>query len=195
MSDNKSLYRVLGGLIEEQFAKVHPSFVPPVVLSKQRIEAKLEKLWEVGKMVGTSKKCSKDATEKFNSNLDKLFDCISCKCEMEGCDSSCAKSCDPPIHILCECDKAARVPKMELPFVLAQREKVGSRGRIVMAGIDFKTSKKLQKTSNNKRLLTEKKDKARAKQLRLDSEASEQSDLSESFMSGDNDNLFFEDEE
>ena len=51
---------------------------------------------------------------------------------------------------LCNCEREVKIPQIELAFVKAQREKVGSAGSMQIGGSDIPESKRQEKSLQNK---------------------------------------------
>ena len=64
---------------------------------------------------------------RFADKLDRLVDILNCKCPIFLCsESRCESDCVKDAHIECECKRDEKIPVLELQFIRAQREKVGS---------------------------------------------------------------------
>ena len=75
-------------------------------------------------------KVSPKIKANFEMKMDKLFDILSCACTFTTCDDAKCKSkdkCDG-IHIIRNCPKEKKIPKLELQYTKDQREKVGTKG-------------------------------------------------------------------
>ena len=73
--------------------------------------------------------------------LDKLLDMTTCKHTILLCDqvdSQCkeTKNCLVRALIKCDCPKESKVPVMELPWLAAQRAKIGEKSSLLMSNND-----------------------------------------------------------
>ena len=85
---------------------------------------------------------------KFEEHLDKLFDITKCRCPLLHCEEAncpgCPKSSSskfPACHMFCECPAEQKIPVLERSFILAQREKVGTKSTIMIQNMDKKENK------------------------------------------------------
>ena len=119
------------------YQKSNSQFEPLVIINQHSLEKKLTHFWELAKRVARNK-ANKKEKEKLEEKLDYLLDIISCKCDIKRCaETECAPQCLSQVHINCTCPKQAKIPRLELSFVLAQRTKKGEKGEIMIAGADF----------------------------------------------------------
>ena len=118
-----------------QWVKANALFKPPVIVSDKTIIDKIVEAWSFVSDV-VSKSVSKTKKEKFIIRLDKLFDIVTCKCQITSCsDFDCSSSCSQEAHISCSCQKDRKIPVKDIPFIKGQRDKVGSRGPYQIAGV------------------------------------------------------------
>ena len=77
--------------METQRQKANAKFVFPVILSRQRIEDKIQALW---KKVFEASKGKETVAEraKVENSLDKLMDIVDCKCSIMMCDEPRSRS-------------------------------------------------------------------------------------------------------
>ena len=107
---------------------------------------------------GSLKKKKPEAKEKeraeFVSDLDKLFDILTCQCEIKSCEEfQCDKgnSCSVQAHSSCTCLKHFKIPKLELAYIRDQRLKVGTKGKLQMGKVDVVESARQIKAKKQKR--------------------------------------------
>ena len=122
---------------------------------------------------------NKKEKEKLAEKLDSLLDIISCKCDIKRCaETECCPQCPSQVHINCTCPMQAKIPRLELSFVLAQRTKKGEKGEIMIAGADFaEDAKQAAKQERNKievQRIREKKKKEDAIEMELEERAQEE---------------------
>ena len=92
-------------------------FTYPVIQHENTILSHLKENWELAGMVARGKATVKKRQELEN-NLDKLFDLLSCKCEMKTCnDVGCSSECLTEVHIQCNCPKTQKIPNTELMYI------------------------------------------------------------------------------
>lgn len=93
------------------------------------------------------KRVSKVKEQNFLEKLDKLFDICLCHCPFIDHSNVCEENCNT-IHVDCKCPKDKKIPKIELPFIKDQREKVGAFGKYQIASVDMKFEKKRKRTDS-----------------------------------------------
>ena len=115
----------------------------PPLLSKIRVCKK--SLWYKANQIACKNIISQKEISKFEEQLDKLLDLLACTCQpiMTCVDVGClAAKADPPCHLGahldCICPKEQKIPKLELLFIKTQRDKVGERGGMQIASVDYK---------------------------------------------------------
>ena len=117
------------------------------LLSEKVIINKMKRL-HVESVKYKRNKMTQKVKENFKYKLPRLFDIISCQCEIVNCGGG--KACRNEedctgFHILCQCPLDERIPEKDVKFVKDQREKMGLfGGEMVMEGKDIKEAK-LQK--------------------------------------------------
>ena len=80
-----AIARDLAPILENQWQKANVKFVFPVILSRQRIEDKIQALWK--KVFDVAKGKGKAAERaKVEDCLDKLMDIVYCKCSIIICE-------------------------------------------------------------------------------------------------------------
>ena len=136
---NKQMAADLAIIIIAHWEHANSMFKFPVIISKQRVNAKIVELWErmrifVYMRAGNTKK----ARELFISKLDKLFDVLHCKCSMKSKkEDFCKKTCPDKLHIHCTCSRETRIPALEHDYVKAQRDKHGSKSKFQLGPVDI----------------------------------------------------------
>ena len=137
LSVNEALVEVKGQIINK-FKNVNPS----LNLSKEDV-IRVKMKWLYDKAVKLRRKqLVGNAATIFKERLNKLFDIITCQCEIVNCGGGKAcrseKECTG-FHALCSCPPADKIPEKEIRFVKDQREKIGlCGGEMMMEGVDSK---------------------------------------------------------
>ena len=141
-------------LVQDQWKKANVLFVPPVTISKRRLEDKIELLF---KKIQSCAQGRGKASERVKvvSILDKLFDIVQCSCQILVCsdiNSHCPdpNKCNKKVHIVCTCPREQKIPTEELEWLKSQREKEGECSGMKMAGPDLIATKKYEKFLKNK---------------------------------------------
>ena len=99
--------------------------------------------------------------KKIYSGLDALFDITKCHCSIMTCqETTNCSGCLSKFHIYCDCSKEQKIPFLELDFIRAQRETIGTFSTMMIANRDDKETKKQSKTAERKAA-----DEASAEQL------------------------------
>ena len=135
-------------LITESSAcsKIRRDFESADLLDKKRLKSKKKK--------------------HFNDSLDRVFDLVICQCELVDCDEEDHKC--GGVHVICNCVKKDKIPKMELAWLKDQRTKIGTKGeKFIMGRVDRKEAKLHKKKvikDENKNAATESKN-SKAKEL------------------------------
>ena len=163
----KDMARDLATLVVAQWQKANVKFKYPVIVSVQRVTAKVAAVWGKVCEVANGKGKRKDR-EKVADMLDRLLDIVNCQCPILLCcqqNSGCASPslCKVKAHTLCSCSKEEKVPVLELEWLRSQREKIGEKGGMQMASADIPFSKQLQKTEENQTRKDEARQKREAK--------------------------------
>ncbi|KAK1886299.1 3-deoxy-D-manno-octulosonic acid kinase [Dissostichus eleginoides] len=83
-----------------------------------------------------------DAKERFSVKLDKLFDILTCKCQITSCEGGGCDGCVIQAHINCSCSREKRIPLKDLAYTKGQKEKVGSKGSHQIGGPDLQEHKR-----------------------------------------------------
>ena len=115
----------------------------PVLVHHETIRIKLKDLWE--KALKLAKGVGKiQEKQRFSQKLDKLLDILYCKCPIFLCSEFGCEDpdCDQEAHTKCNCKRGEKIPVIELMFIKAQREKVGSYSTHMIAGADRPESRR-----------------------------------------------------
>ena len=132
---NKDIASDMTKAVLAQYTLANAQFKPPVITSQKKISERLLASWEKARDIslGRGKLAVKDS---FAKQLDQLFDIITCKCPIVLCpEFGCDRDCKSEAHISCICKRELKIPVIELAFVKAQREKIGSIGALMIAKI------------------------------------------------------------
>ena len=190
----------------EQFLRANKEFQPPVVVSERGIQIKLKTAWETAQKIAIKHFTKKSKIKAFEDKLDKLLDITKCRCSIKlchdfGCPENCRRcskcarcgtckqckeceECAQGAHISCSCPRAEKIPLLELRFILAQRDKIGEKGAMMMAtSVDMKEQKKKEKQDSRKGLeitrVESKKEKEKEEQQELETRKVEEQDNEE----------------
>ena len=138
----KEIYRVVSSL----YYKADARLSPPVIMDDKSGVIKIKRYWEDINKIIWKQKNSSSIKRRVDPQLDMMFDLIHCKCEfkcfgkvdcsVDKCShkkiSSCVEEvncvvagCSHLIDIICSCPGDMKIPKLDLPFVRAQRMKQG----------------------------------------------------------------------
>ena len=151
----KEMAKDLVILIEAQWHKANCKFVPPLTISKRRMEDKILVLWNkvLGLAQGRGKASEKNKIEK---SLDQLFDIVQCKHTIILCQeplSFCSDAkCKLGAHLSkdCKCPKDQKVPVLDLQWLRSQRDKQEEMGGMQMSATDYVDTKKQNQAIENK---------------------------------------------
>ena len=130
--------------------KANPVFEFPVICSKRRVVEKIVNGWETATNISNKRITKPSEVEQFVISLDKLFDLLKCQCAILDCVDFGCSGCSNKVHIKCLCRKEFKIPTMELPFIKAQRDKVGAVGAMQMGSVDFVDNKRRTKMLKRK---------------------------------------------
>ena len=112
-----------------------------VLLSEKRAKFHLNKLYmEFKELVRSGGSSSSPKIVDFQLKCDKLFDLIFCKCKILPCDEAGCEGCDHAAHITCTFTKEKKIPKVELAYVMDQRDRRGGKGSFQMGDLDKKSN-------------------------------------------------------
>lgn len=87
-----------------QWSKANALFKPPVISEKVTIISKLKGVWNQAVKFSLGKG-KLDAKERFMLKLDKLFDILTCKCQITNCEEEGCEGCVNQAHINCSCSR------------------------------------------------------------------------------------------
>ena len=122
-----------------------------VLRIERKVKEDLEKFYgEYRQLVRSGASSSSPKMIAFQNKCEKLFDMIWCKCKILPCAEVACEGCIPAAHITCNCSKEKKIPKMELAYVMDQRDRQGGKGAMQMAGFDKKGTTKMQETLDRK---------------------------------------------
>ena len=144
----KDLIDILYAEVVNVYRKVN-SNLP--LISEKRAKQKLKKSYETYKnLIKGQASSSHPRMISFQSKLDKIFDIISCKCDIQSCNAVSCEGCDKKAHIICKCSKDKKIPVKELAFILDQRQRCGSKGSYHMCTLDKKEVERMEKNFQKK---------------------------------------------
>lgn len=185
--------------LKVQWQKSNADFKPPVVISDQRIKERLKDAWEIAEKIAQNKSNVKQR-KKIEDKLDKLFDIIKCSCPIvycsdKGCPENCRRcepcgrcencitcticlECNQGAHISCSCPREAKIPILELRFILAQRKKTGEKSEMMITKVvdkeeQTKVEKKLKRENEERERAERKQEKERMDKELLEAGAEE----------------------
>ena len=120
----------------EKFLQVNPALP---LLSSKAVSTKISRLYSKSIKFKSNKVTAK-VSSLFKDSLYKLFDIISCQCEIINCggDKACrdVENCTG-FHVFCTCPTEKKIPEKEVMIIKDQREKVGLHGGdMIMEGVD-----------------------------------------------------------
>ena len=138
--------------VAEMWLKVNPFLKPPVTLSSRGIGTRVEKLWKKVNNIVWSKVSDQAEVRRVEADLDKLFDVAVCQCTIMSCSDCSCIGCSDQVHITCQCEKAKKIPKNELSFIKAQREKHGEISSMQMSSLDHKEGKRIDERLKRRKL-------------------------------------------
>ena len=134
--------------VKEEWQRASTNFQPTVTIGDKTILDKLVTFWDKATRIAWKKITSSQDIIKFEEQLDKFFDITKCRCLLLHCEEAncpgCPKSSSskfPACHLFCECPAEQKIPVLERSFILAQREKVGTKSTIMIQNIDKKKIK------------------------------------------------------
>ena len=127
--------------VMQKFLDINPALH---LLSLQNVNREMKRLHEESVKFKNNKLTAKHGTS-FKDRLSRLFDIITCKCDIVNCGggTSCRdeENCTG-FHVCCSCPLSERIPETEVSFVKDQRDKVGLLGsEMRMKRIDNKEIK------------------------------------------------------
>ena len=147
------IFKIAIEAVLSAWVRANPLFTEPVVIGAKRMEVKLKEAWDIFNSIARGI-CKKKVKEKWENNLDTLFDITKCRCVILLCGelgTSCRSGCDSEAHCLCSCPKELKLPLLDLRWLKAQREKKGSRSAFIMGSVDMKEAVRLEKQIERKK--------------------------------------------
>lgn len=125
----KDMVKDILPVVKNQWLRANAMFKSPVIVSDQRIIARIEVAWNLANNIAQKKGVTKGKKEQFIGTLDRLFDILHCKnCPIQLCSEFNCSDCDKMAHTVCTCSRELKIPTLELAFIKNQREKIGSKG-------------------------------------------------------------------
>ena len=121
-----------------QWKKASKDFIPPVTIREKTLKDKIIRKWnKLNSIVNRTKKINQYSDECINE-LDTLCDICVCRCKITLCgqDGNDCDGCSQKAHIICNCPKEIKVPKLELFWLYHQRIKTSEISKVQMSGID-----------------------------------------------------------
>jgi len=120
-----------------QWTKANSKFKYPVIIHEVTIQERLTDLWNKASDISLGRGAL-TRKEKFTEDLDKCFDILNCKCKIVlcseyGCNDP---NCSQRAHVNCNCKREQKIPRIELMFIKAQRDKQGSVSTHMIASKD-----------------------------------------------------------
>ena len=92
----------------EKWQHANSSFQSPVLVSRVTIVERIKDSWEQARNISLGRG-NLSSKQSFICKLDKLFDILTCKCDIVQCDDySCTESCTKQAHVKCTCRKEIR---------------------------------------------------------------------------------------
>ena len=154
--NKKEMAKDIVNKVLEQWARANNQFKNPVILSEKTLCDKVVSLWDKAFRLANEKMTAAVELKKFYSGLDRLFDITKCCCSVMTCqETTKCSGCLSQFHINCDCSKEQKIPVLELGFIRAQREKIGTFSKMMIANRDDKETKKQNKTAERKEQLAE----------------------------------------
>ncbi|XP_065663964.1 uncharacterized protein LOC136085927 [Hydra vulgaris] len=154
---NSELIQDIYNKLLEKWQMASVLFVPPVTCLKHNLVTRLIDAWNKASLISQNK-ASKVIKQKFNFIIDKLFDLVACNCKIVLCSEQCCPpDCKFGAHITCICPRERKIPIIELVYIKAQREKIGSFSSYQLGPADLMESKRFKKVQSCKRRREEEK--------------------------------------
>ena len=148
---NKNMARDIVQKLIGQWERANDQFKNPVITSEKTLCDKIVALWEKVFRLANDKVTAPVELKNIYSKLYRLFDITKCHCPIMTCqETSSCQGCPSSFHIKCDCSKEQKIPVLELGFIRAQREKIGTFSTIMIANKDDKETKKQIKTAERK---------------------------------------------
>ena len=133
-----------------QWKRANCEFKPPVIIQESSICRKIIKEWETARDISRKRISKKGQIEYFSIKLDKLFDLCKYQCPIKPCDEINCNGCINQVHVVCQCSRDEKIPILELPFMKAQREKIGVKSSMQIGLNDAKESNSQNKLQKRK---------------------------------------------
>ena len=163
LSHNK-VFDIVENIVRQKFLKANPSI--PLICPLSAIK----KIERVLKSVHLLEHKKLKSTKKKNlfASLDRLFDMVTCQCEILDCsvkDHDCSGA-----HVDCICDeKLPKIPDMEAAWLKDQRNKIGTTGgKYMMGGVDKKEALIQEEKNEKERKKASTKDKKERKAEKIE---------------------------
>ena len=107
-----------------------------VLIADKSLKTKIVRAYSTAEDIRL-KKLNKKQRDIFFGKLDKLFDILVCHCPISVCPGElCSRKTCPGFHVDCKCEVKDKIPVIELEFIKDQRDKVGHKGNMQLAGPD-----------------------------------------------------------
>ena len=143
----QKMFATVATEIQSRWSNSNSEFKEPVICNEKAIETRLSRAWSTYSEIARGKARHK-TEEEWNRKLDKLFDISYCRCSIFRCgenEAICNELCELQAHCLCKCEAKYKLPKKELLWIKAQREKVGSVSLMQESTLDIAETQKLRK--------------------------------------------------
>ena len=140
------LSRDLAELILDQWKKSNIEFQPPLTKHKNTIAFDIKKKWRTLTLMASEKATQKDRTE-IMSKLNKVYNIVLCQCKIVLCTDSTSncEGCEDGVHIFCNCQNGAKIPRKDLKWFYYQKLKVGEKSIFQMGCNDHpETNRKIK---------------------------------------------------
>ena len=134
--------------LHSQWMKANHLFAFPVIITEKAAKNKLKDLWSTATLIANKKKINKAQKVGFEKKLDRLFDLLHCHCNYDSC----------------TCKREMKIPATDIKFIKAQREKIGSKGKLAIGAADAKETKRQNKQIERKEKTLEQKEKREQQQ-------------------------------
>ena len=113
----KDLCKDMAAAVLVPWVKANALFQAPVITSSKSLSNRIENDWLLAQRI-VNNKAKKKETEKFDENLDKMYDLTKCRCQILTCDefekcADYAEKCKADFHILCQCVREEKLPLLE----------------------------------------------------------------------------------
>ena len=120
----KDMAKELCNEVKIQWQKANALFISSLIISDKSISDKIIESWDIATNISLNR-VKKDKKDKFELKLDRLFDILSCKCNISYCTNyGCTSDCSLEAHIKCVCPRDKKIPIKDIPFIKGQKEKL-----------------------------------------------------------------------